>query len=320
MLRPVRQNSTPPRKIPSQENVLDRIVPMGFDPDEGRNYLFYGESGTGKTTLWSSFPGPILCIVCSGGLKPGELLSIDTKVMREKIDTVVLRSPNELDMVTGAIDRGDLVHSGTKKPYRCVVLDHASGFQTLKLAAYKGWEEIPQVKKFGDANKKEWGEISAAVIEHLAKLMTLKCNVIIIAQERIFLPNSDDPGREVKMNIALSGVIKPKVGAALMPSVTSWLNPASDYVVQTFIRQRTVIEEQVTKIAGKEHLDQVKRLVDGIEFCARTGKHEIFMTKFRVGDAKPPEAIVLGDTITGVKKSPTGYEQLMKIIKGVEQR
>ena len=290
---------------------------MGFDPNDGLNFLCYGDSGSGKTTLWSSFPKPILCIICSGGQKPGELRSINTPEMRKVVSTVTLQRPSEMDEVTKALDLGVLKH-GSGHPYATVVLDHVSGFQDLKLMAYKGLSAIPQQKSFGIATKQDWGEITAQIKEHLVKLLSLRCNVVVIGQERVFLPGrgDDDDTKNLKLAMEEAGVLKPKVGAALTPGLVGWLNPTCDYIVQTFIRDRYIEEESVTKVGGKEVKSVMRTRVPGVEFCARTGKHEIFMTKFRVPDAKLPEVLVLGDSVNGVRKKPSGYDQIIKLING----
>lgn len=331
--RPAPNHATPPRRIQSEENVLDRIEDLGFDEDDGLNFLFYGESRTGKTTLWSSFPKPILAIICSGGQKPGELRSIDTPEMKKVVRTVTLRLPSEVDELCRAYTTGNLTHPVSGKPYATIILDHVSGFQDLKLAAYKGWRDpttgkllIRQQKGFGDASQVDWNEINAQCKEHLVQLLSLRCNVVIIAQERIFLPFSDNEKPEKKSVISeiasLSDIIKPRVGAALTPSLTGWLQPAVDYGAQTFIRPRMIDVATETKTSKGVVTTYAKQRGEGYEYCARVGVHDIFYTKFRttaalVGfdeEGGMPEAIVLGDSVKGVYRNPSGYEKILALI------
>lgn len=295
--------------------VLDRIKPMGFDESIGRKFMLYGDSGSGKTTLWSSFPKPILAVICSGGRDPGELRSIDTPEMQKVVSTVDLESPSELDQITGAIESGALVHTKTGKPYKTVVLDHVSGFQDLKLMAYKGLSSVPQQKHFGIATKPDWSEIAGQLKEHLVKMMNVVkwgINTVIIAQERIFLPREDESG---KIDLTFSDVIKPKVGCAVIPSLALWLNPTCDYVLQTYRRPRMVTTTQTITI-GKNTKEVENTVRDrGVEFVARCAPHDVFMGKFRCPDVVLPEAILLGDSITGVIKNPSGYEKIIALIK-----
>ena len=58
------------------------------------NLSVYGVSGTGKTTFWSTFPGPIRVFLFSGIANPGELKSIALED-REKIEPVIFDSIDE---------------------------------------------------------------------------------------------------------------------------------------------------------------------------------------------------------------------------------
>lgn len=294
---------------------MDRIEPIGFPEDYGRSFLFYGETGSGKTTLWSSFPKPILVLICSGGQKPGELLSIDTPEMRKVVDQVPLRSPSEMNEITHAIAVGALHHKGSGQPFRTVVLDHVSGFETLKLMAYKGFETAPQQKYFGIATKPDWAEIAGQLKEHLVRFLGLDCHKVIIAQEKVFKKTKGEDTNTEDDEIDMSDVVKPKIGAAVIPSFAQWLNPACDYVVQLYKRGR--YERRIVKVKVGNEVKEQEKLIrgEGIEFCARIAPHDVFMGKFRIPGAKAlPEALVLGDSIKGVDKV-SGYDKIMKLIR-----
>jgi hypothetical protein len=272
----------------SSGGVLDRIKPIGFDKDDGLRMLIYGKSGTGKTTLWSSFPGPILCVVCSGGSQPGELRSIDTPDMRKKVSQVTLTNTEELRQLCRHVEE--------KSSYETVVLDHATGFQDFKLKELLGLDEIPVGKSWGMASQQQYGQATTQCKEDFRALLNLPCNVVIVAQERTF-GGSDDAANEL---------LQPSVGAALMPSLTGWLNPACDYVVQTYLRPK--MEEVKTKI-GQGPTAKVMTTTKrgkGIEYCLRTEPHDIYMTKFRMPKGRQlPECIV----------DPT-YAKILELIRG----
>lgn len=262
-------------------SVVDRISSIGFDDDEGIKIALYGRSGTGKTTLWSSFPKPILAIICSGHQRAGELRSIDTPENRKTIKTVTLKESREaFDLIDHQKDTGK---------FKTIVLDHGTGLQDLTLKEILGLDELPAQKSWGMAKREQYGQSTAQCKEILRKMLGLTCNVVVVAQERSFTEDSEDE------------MIDPCIGPALSPSLTGWLNPAVDYVAQTFIRQKTVTK--TSKIGTKEVQTTVK--APGVDYCLRVGPHAIYTTKFRMPKGiEMPEVIVDPD-----------FNQIMGLVK-----
>lgn len=245
--------------------------------------LVYGQSGTGKTTFWATFPGPILALICSGGNKPGELRSIDTPENRKKV------TPRIVDSVAGL--RDELRRAGD---FATVVLDHASGLQDLTLKEILGMTgDLPAQKSWGLATQQQYGQSTLQCKELLREMLNLPANIVIVAQERVF--GGRDEGLDPE-------IIRPMVGAAVTPSLLGWLNPACDYVVQAFKRPK--LRKTVSEVAGKK-IESLER-ERGAEYCLRTEPHETFMTKFRLPRGRElPDAIV----------NPT-YDKLVRIIRG----
>lgn len=248
--------------------------------------LLYGQSGTGKTTAWASFPGPILALICSGGNKPGELLSINTPEYRRKITPVIINDSAQLkDQLTKA------------NSFATVVLDHVSGLQDLILKEILGLNELPVQKSWGMASQQQYGQCTIQCKEYLRALLNLPGNVVIVGQERVFGGREDGVDGEI---------IKPTVGVSVMPSLAGWLNPACDYVLQTYKRPKVV--KSVVKAAGREVVREERG--KGVEYCIRCEPHEVFMTKFRVPKgSKLPDVIVLGE-------EDSAYEKLLAATQG----
>lgn len=275
-----KKKKTVKKKSP-KSSAVGRISALTPVDDAGIKLNVYGQSGSGKTTFWSSFPGPILAIVCSGGARPGELLSVNTPANRKKIDTVVLEKSIELVEVAEHCEHAQ---------YNAVVLEHASGLQDLVLKDLLNLDDIPEQLSWGLATQQQWGQVALQMKQLLRKLLDLSCNVVIVAQEREFSAPDD------------SSLLMPYVGSALTPSVTGWLNPACDYICQTFKRQKTITK--TVKVGKKNIKSQVP--VEGVEYCLRTGPHAVFTTKMRTPKShQPPDLLV----------DPT-YEKLISAIKG----
>lgn len=268
-----RQTTAPAPKRPAKANAWGMI--------DAIRMLTYGESGSGKTTLWSSFPGPIRVYVCSGGKKAGELRSIDTPEMRAKVDPVIIETVDQL--------REELEEQASK--FATTVLDHASGFADLVLKEILGINEIPTQKSWGMASQQQYGQQALQCKEFFRTLLNLPGHVVIVAQQRTF--GGDD---------AQSDLIKPTVGAALSPSLAGWLNPACDFVVQTFKRPR--MNTATNKINGKDVKTTSRG--KGIEYCLRCEPHDVFITKFRL-----PKGRTLPDVIVD-----PDFSKILKVIQG----
>lgn len=276
-----RPNAPPPTNA---NDVLARIAGIDFVQEDGIKMLLFGRSGTGKTTFWGTFPGPILVMLASGGKRPGELRSIDTPECREKVHQVTLTHSDEVFV---------LADHAKQAGYATVVLDHATGLQDLTLKQILGLDDIPLEKNWGLATKQQYGQSTTMCKEVFKKLLNLPQNVVVVAQQRAFGGDDDEDA---------SDAIQPFVGAGLTPRVADFLHSSFDYSVQTFIRRRLV--EKVETVAGKRETKLVPG--QGTEFCLRVSEHESVMTKFRVPRGTPrPEVLV----------DPT-YEDVRRLIKG----
>jgi len=269
-----------PGKTSKPKGVWERIRPIGFDPKDGIKLNLYGRSGTGKTTIWSTFPKPILAIICSGGTQPGELRSIDTPENRKGIDQF------ELTKIEEASELLDIASRDTK--YQTVVLDHASSLQDYALMSVLGIEKLPAQRSWGMASQQDWGQCALMTKTVLRDLLSLHKNVVIVAQERDFNTEGD------------TEQLMPYVASALSPSVVGWLNPAVDYIGQTFIRQKTTV---VTTKVGNKEVKTIKPL-QGVEYCMRVAPDAVFTTKFRVPKGRPNPGIIVDPT----------YEKIMALI------
>jgi hypothetical protein len=269
---------------PTDPAVFGRIAPIGFDPSDGIKINLYGRPATGKTTLWATFPKPILSVICSGGTNPGELRSLDTPEYRQSIMQVTLLRSSELS---------ELARHPAVNKYQTVVLDHASGFQDMVLAEILGLSELPAQITWGLASQQQYGQLAVQVKEHLRAMLSLRQNVVIVAQEREFNTESS------------SEVVEPFVAAGLTPSITGWLNNAVDYICQTFIRQKEVVESKTVMQAGKPVKVQTRKKSNQVEYCLRVAPHATYATKFRI-----PKGYVLPDVIVD-----PDYYKIMSLIR-----
>lgn len=271
-----RQTAKPANKQAAPKGgVLSRIRSVQEEADRaGIKMCIYGQSGKGKTTLWSSFPKPILAAIASGA---GETRSIRNV---KDIQAVALEDEAEL---------ADLVKmQRTTGKYATVVLDHATGYQDLLMKKVLQVSTLPAQMGWGSATQQNWGDVAAGAKERFRDLLSLDCNVVIVCQEREFNTENN------------SDLLMPYVSTALSPSITGWLGPNVDYLVQMFIRLHKM---QITRVVGGQKVTDEK---ETIQYCARTGPHPVYATKFRIPKGTPlPDAVVDPD-----------YNKLIALIEG----
>lgn len=250
-----------------------------FPVDEAiknRSWCIYGGSGTGKTTLAASFPGPVLlCDVSDRGVESvsdmaGHVMYRPIVAWQDLEETYwYLRSnPSE---------------------YKTVVIDTVSELQGKAIDTVTGWR-IEDGGQPPPMSQQSWGKVSGLLstwITHFKELNDSGIDVVFVAQERYFGGNEDaDP--EVQ--------IDPEIGPRIIPSVASHLEAAASVIVYTFIRRKMSIRK-----IGKK-----RKEVGTIQFCLRVGPDPVYVTKIR-----KPKRIVLPDVLVDAE-----YNDLIDLIKG----
>ena len=254
-----------------------------------RSYVFYGQSGTGKTTWAGTFPAPIpLCDIKDRGT--------DSIVGVDDLDVMEIETWEDLERVYWFLKKNP-------KKYKTVILDTMSQLQNIVVTAVleeKG-KDAEEAGGWGSMTQKEWGEVAGRMKPMIINLRDLPMDVVFIAQHRVFnLPSEE----EMENN---TSVLAPEVGPALMPSVGKFLNSAVSIIGNTFIQERVeerrrMVKNKNPKLKPKEVIDEVRH----IEYCLRVGPNPTYITKVRKG-----REISLPDVIT----DPT-YEKIMQILRG----
>lgn len=249
-------------------------------PGHGRKYrsfVVYGRSGTGKTTVFGTFPGRKL-------LADVKDVGDDSLDGAEDVEVMDVRSWDDFEMLYWFL---------YKNPgeYDTLGVDTMSQLQQLairKVLEDKG-KDPEKAGAWGAMAKQDWGTVASMMKDYIIRLRDLPMNVVFIAQDRTFNVGEEDA----------SEGLDPEVGPGLSPSIAKHLNAAVHFVGNTFIRQRTVKIKLKTPEKGRSHREEER-----IEYCMRIGPNPVYMTKVRKA-----KTILLPSVVV----DPT-YDKLMEII------
>lgn len=250
-----------------------------------RSFVLYGRSGTGKTTLASTFPGPILLLDIrdEGTDSIADVKDVDVREIEEFDD---------LEEAYWWLKK----HSDA---YGTVVMDTVSQAQQLLIKEIgensKNRKRDKQIGDWGTMTKGDWGTVSSRLKEWIINYRDLTkegMNMVFIAQDRTFnLGDDDDDGSDSQ--------IAPEVGPSLSPATAKFLNAAVSMIGNTFIRERI-------KIKRGERGKKIKEKV--IEYALRMGPNPSYVTKVRKPRSiEAPSFIVDPD-----------YEDIIDIIQGAK--
>lgn len=216
--------------------------------------LFYGRSGTGKTTLACTFPGPIL-------LLDFRERGTDSVYDVEDLDIINITDWDLVDPVFWYIK-----NHVTK--YKTVVIDQVSAMQDLCQAKVMQEEEKTQM------SQRLFGEVSNRMKTWLLNYRDLTddgINVVFLAHDRQSSTESEDDEQ-----------IDPSIGARLMPSVAGTLNGAVKVIGNTYIRERFGPRDKETKKRERN-----------VDYGIRVGPHGVYVTKIRaLKGTDVPESIL----------------------------
>lgn len=267
------------RKLPDE---LPTRAPGGY---LHRSFVFYGRSGTGKTTVSSTFPGPILHLdVKDSG--DDSISDVD------KVKVMDIKSWEDFEMAYWWL----IAHPGK---YKTIVIDTMSQLQQLairKVLEDKN-KDADRAGDWGVMTKREWGDVAALMKAWIINVRDLPMQTVFIAQDRTFNVGEEDE----------AAGLEPEVGPGLSPSIAKALNAAVHFIANTFIRRRRVKiknKDPKRKPGDPKFIEKEK-----IEFCCRIGPNAIYITKVRKPKHLTPPDVMVNPTYDAFMALMTGSEK-----------
>lgn len=264
------------------DDELEGVEPIE-DVFRKRSSVIYGRSGTGKTTLSSTWPKPLLILdIRDEGTdsvtKEKGIFVKDISTFEEMEDTLfwLIRNP---------------------KKYKTIVIDTVSQLQEIlveevsKRRAKRKSSTSKRAGDWGTMRQQDWGEVAAKMKSVIIDFRNLEPEVVFIAQDRTSRGSDEDD------DDSDAEAITPEVGPQLMPSVAKVLNAAVPIIGNTFIRMNW---EKRKNSKGKTIRTAVK------SYCLRVGPSATYATKIR-----KPREITAPDFII----DPC-YDDIVDIIEG----
>lgn len=267
-------------KVPAAARELEELIVRKPGGHRHRSFVFYGRSGTGKTTVAGTFPGKKLLLDIKD-------VGDDSLTGQDDIDVTDIKSWDDFEMTYWWIKRHP-------KRYQTIILDTMSQLQMLairKILEDKN-KDPDRAGEWGVMTKQDWGAVASLMKMWIINLRDLPMDVVFIAQDRVFNVGEEDEAKG----------LDPEVGPGLSPAIAKHLNAAVHFIANTFIRRRLV----KVKVKNPKKGQPPKKEVEKIEYCLRIGPNATYITKVRKARAILLPSIVVDPT----------YDKLMSIING----
>lgn len=214
------------------------------------SYAIYGRAGSGKTTLASTFPKPLLLLDIRDK-------GTDSIADVKQCDGMEIESLDDIEDVYYFLKDGD-------HKYKTVVFDTVTEMQKLVMKhVVEGKKKTTdRLGDWGTMAKRDWGDVAGIMNKWISDFRDLDLEVVFLAQERV--KNVDDDEQD-------DNQLTPEVGPAVMPSIALTLNAAVNVIGNMFIRmKRTTKTVKGKKVTNEEPM-----------YCLRVGPNPIYTTKLR---------------------------------------
>ena len=249
-------------------SILSTAVPVTSLREERVKVCVYGRNRSGKTTLASMFPKPLLFVSC----EPAHCGGVQSVANVEGVTLIRVEDrPLPTDPPGALCGRKKVEAIGAElasdRYYRTVVLKTATSLQDVILEEMK--RETPGLPLSGRGSKDTFQLRASRLFEAMAPFLDLRhCHVVILAQEKDHNPPQDEktgfPDMRAKLlqTMQQGSFMAPSLGAANAQR----LQDACGYVIQIY--EDEVTQEMVIPMHSPDGTPATP-----VVQCVGTGKH-----------------------------------------------
>jgi phage nucleotide-binding protein len=270
------------KKTVQKKSILSRATPV-TELETVITALFYGRSGSGKTTVAGTFPKPLL-ILDIGERGTDSLASMDG------VDVITVHDWQELEEIYWELKDGE-------SKYKSVVIDAVHTMQNQAIAEARA---IGGKKDKDMTSQRDMGQATGLMNQWnyaYRDLRDVGINVVFLAHDRL---------RETETEDGVDA-IAPEVGPNVMPNVGKTLMGAVNIIGYTYIAEVTE-----KKVPGKK-ADSRK------EYRMLLGANSVFNTKVRSPKENVTPEFIVDPTydklVAVIKGSTTTTPTKRRIIK-----
>ena len=235
------------------------------DVENSNSTVIYGLQGTGKTTLFATWPRPALLLDFND--KGTDSIKDQKGVFVMKVKTVA-----QLEAIYWALKKGTL-KTPDKKRFKTVGFDTVTRMQDMFIEDITGSTEP---MSWGTLSRKQFGNVSGGMKKTITDFRDLEdIEVVFLAQQKVFNIEEEEDNDH--------GDLPVEIGPQMMPSVATHLNASVNTIGQTFKRVKVIKKKVGKKIERTEKM----------QFCLYIGPNPVRMTKIRKPkDVVPPSILV----------------------------
>jgi len=266
----------------------------------------YGRNRCGKTTLACEFPKPLLLVSLEPEENGGATSVANVPgITLERVRHFSLKGRDgSLERVYGTQKFVGMAEQLKKSnPFKTVVIDGAVSLQDICLCEIAGLTKVPEMLKWGGFPEGTYQLRAEKLRESLRPWLELRCNIVVLAQEKDHAPPPPDRGKHKLLETMQQGSF---MAPAIGDTNALWLQNHCGYILHMY--EDEVVEYKDDPNAGRLEIRTGKR-----QRFLRLLYHPQYAAGGRWSYGKDVPEFVTAPTPTGLYRAMVQYIPSLKV-------